>query len=119
MIRITHPEWIKESSEASVSLKALASTKILVMKGKGFAFDENQLDIDIGHQLPFIRLICNHSKHKTDSPLIPVIKSSYRAPFSVTLPAKLYNIIATGNKEIRAEDLNNKVADFWKSEIIK
>ena len=54
IIRITHPEWIKESPEASVSLKALASTKILVMKGKGFAFDENQLDID--HQLRFIRL---------------------------------------------------------------
>ena len=35
------------------------------------------------------------------------------------LPAKLYNIIAIGDKEIDAEDLIKKVADFWKSEIIK
>ena len=96
-----------------MSLKALVSTMILVMKGKGYTFDENQLDKDIDHQLRFIRLICNHSKRKTDSPLIPVIRSSCRATFLMTLPAKLYNIIATGNKEIGAEDLFNKVADFW------
>jgi hypothetical protein len=119
MILNALPEWIKESSEASVSLKALASTKILVMKGKGLTFDENQLDTDVDHQLRFIRLICNHSKHKTDSPLIPVIRSKYGATFPMTLPAKLYNIIAIGDKEIDAEDLINKVTDFWKSEIIK
>ncbi len=119
MILNSLPEWIKESSEASTSLKALASAKILLMKGQGFTLDENKLDTEIDHQLRFIRIICNHSKHKTDSQLIPVIRSKYGATFPMTLPAKFYNIIAIGDKEIDAEDLINNVADFWKSEINK
>lgn len=119
MILNALPEWIKESSEASTSLKTLAAAKILVMKGSGFTLDESKLDTDIDHQLRFIRLICNHSKHKTDSPLIPVIRSKYGATLPMTLPAKLYHIIAIGHKEVDAEYLIQNVGGFWKSEINK
>lgn len=111
------PEWIVESSEASPSLKVMASAKIKIMKGLGFTLDEEKLDTEIDHQLRFIRLICNHSKHKTDSNLIPIIKSKFGGTLPIILPGKFCNIVAIGDKEIDAENLINSATDFWKTEI--
>lgn len=114
------PEWIIESLEASDSLKKLAFEKIQIMKGlNGFIFDEDKLNSDLDHKLRFIRLICNHSKHKTDSKQIRIIKSAWGATLSMTLPAKLDFIIEIGNQEIDAEELINDVANFWKTEVFK
>ncbi len=112
------PEWIKKSETSSDSLKNIAIEKEIIMKGRnGFQLDENLIESNIDHQLRFIRLFCNHSKHKTDSGRIPKIISEYGATFPMTLPAKLYNIIALGNKSFDAEYLILQVYDFWKNEI--
>lgn len=112
------PDWIKNSNDATSELKQLACDKEQIMKGRnGFQFDELKLESDIDHQLRFIRLFCNHSKHKTDSGYIPRIISKYGATFPITLPAKLYNIIAIGKKEYDAEFLLENVYDFWKRHI--
>lgn len=114
------PEWIEKSYNSSLILKETAINKIQIMKGRGgFLFDESKLDLDIDQQLRFIRLICNHSKHKTDSELIPIVKSKWGATLPMKLPAKFSNIIAIGEKEIDAEDLINSIAKFWKSEFEK
>ncbi|TKB97007.1 hypothetical protein [Pedobacter cryophilus] len=112
------PEWIDKSQESSNSLKETAREKIKIMKGlDGFIFDESKLDSDIDQKLRFIRLICNHSKHKTDSELIPIIKSKWGTSFPSKFPGKFCNIIAIGEKEIDAEHLINSVAEFWKNRI--
>jgi hypothetical protein len=112
------PEWIKGSPEASQPLKGIAEAKLKIMKGQDFTLDVDKLDTDIDHQLRFIRLICNHSKHKTDSSQIPIIKSMGGSAFPATLPVK-FDIVAIGDKEVDAEDLINRVANFWKTEINK
>ena len=84
------------------------------MKGKNdFVLDENKLNTDIDHQLRFVRLICNHSKHKTDSKLIPCIKSKYGGTLPAEFPIKLYNIIVVGENEFDAEVLLDQVSSFW------
>lgn len=112
------PEWIKNSDNTTKALKDLAVEKISIMKGyNGFQFDESKLKSNIDHQLRFIRLFCNHSKHKTESGYIPKIVSKYGATFPMTLPAKFYNIIAIGKLEFDAEFLLNNVYTFWKQNI--
>ena len=112
------PEWIKNSTNISDELKELAREKESIMKGNnGFQFDESKMESEINQQLRFIRLFCNHSKHKTDSGHIPRIISKYGATFPMTFPAKLYNIIAIGQMEFDAEFLLNNVYDFWKQNI--
>lgn len=112
------PEWIINATNISDELKELACEKEIIMKGKnGFQFDETKLESDIDQQLRFIRLFCNHSKHKTDSGYIPRIISKYGATLPVTLPAKLYNIVAIGQSEFDGELLLNNVYDFWKQNI--
>lgn len=114
------PEWITKSENASQELKSLAREKISIMKGlNNFEFNENLIQTEINHQLRFIRLFCNHSKHKTDSGQIPRIISKYGATLPAILPAKLYNIIAIGDLEFDAEYLIVKIYDFWKKEIEK
>lgn len=114
------PEWIQKSDTSTESLKNTAIKKEQIMKGKnGFQLDENLIESHIDHQLRFIRLFCNHSKHKTDSGQIPKIISAYGATLPVTLPAKLYNIIALGNKRFDAEYLILEVYSYWKKEITK
>jgi len=112
------PEWITNSKDAEPDLTQLAGEKLSVMKGKsGFVLDESKLSTDIDHQLRFIRLICNHSKHKTDSELIPKVQSKYGGILPASFPIKLYNIIAVGENEYDAEHLLNSVANFWKNAI--
>ncbi len=112
------PEWIKSSTNISDELKALADEKELIMKGSnGFQFNEMKLRTEIDQQLRFIRLFCNHSKHKTDSGHIPRIVSKYGATLPATLPAKFYNIIAIGEMEFDAEFLLKNVYNFWKENI--
>lgn len=72
----------------------------------------------IDHQLRFVRLFCNHSKHKTDSGQIPKIISTYGANLPMTLPAKLCTIMAVGSLELDAEYLFLKIYNYWK-EILK
>ncbi len=96
----------------------MAREKESIMKGNnGFQFDESKLESEIDHQLRFIRLFCNHSKHKTDSGHIPRIISKYGATLPMTLPAKLYSIIAIGQIEFDAEFLLRNVHNFWKRNI--
>jgi hypothetical protein len=112
------PEWIKKSDTSSEELKLLAIQKEKIMKGEnGFQLDVNLIDSDINHQLRLIRLFCNHSKHKTDSGQIPIIYSEYGATLPMTLPAKLFNIIAIGNMGFDVEFLIHSVTDFWKKEM--
>ena len=114
------PEWIIKTENAPTELKALAENKISIMKGRnGFEFDESHFVSDIDHQLRFIRLFCNHTKHKTESGEIPKIVTRYGATFPMSLPAKLYNIIALGETEFDAEFLINNIYDFWKKAIEK
>ena len=114
------PEWIINSEDATEELKKLAEAKLKIMKGlDGFSFEEDKLATDIDQKLRFVRLTCNHSKHKTNSKHIPVIKSVFGATFPFTFPAKFCNIIAIGTKEIDAEQLVNDVADFWKNQVEK
>lgn len=113
------PEWIIKTENISKELKELTELKISIMKGKGFEFDESKIESDINHQLRFIRLFCNHTKHKTESGQIPKIITRYGATLPMLLPAKLYNMIALGKTEFDAEFLINNIYDFWKKEIEK
>lgn len=114
------PEWMQNSDDVSISLRNLASEKVIIMKGSnGFLLDPTKLESDIDHQLRFIRLFCNHSKHKTNSVQIPRIVIKYGATLPATLPAKLFNIIAIGELEFDAEHLLNSVYQFWKGKIEK
>ncbi|WKB80826.1 hypothetical protein QYR09_13860 [Cellulophaga lytica] len=114
------PEWIKNSTYAKDSLKKIAIEKETIMKGNnGFKLDESKIMSDIDHQLRFIRLFCNHSKHKTDSGHIPCIISKYGATFPITFPGKLQNIITIGKSEFDAESLLNNTFNFWKENIEK
>ncbi|ASV29003.1 hypothetical protein [Maribacter cobaltidurans] len=108
------PEWIVNSKNTKTSLTQIAEEKLAIMKGKnGFILDETKLSLNINHQLRLIRLICNHSKHKTDSILIPRIQKKYGGTLPASFPIKLYNIIAIGENEYDAEYLLNSVANFW------
>ena len=118
------PEWIVSSIKAKPSLVLLANNKIIIMKGSGgFVFDENKLDSDMDHKLRFVRLICNHSKHKTNSGHIPVIKTisdSRDTGFPYVFPVIFYkHRIVIGSKSVDAEILINEVTDFWKKEIAR
>ena len=114
------PEWIINTEGVSVELKELTEIKISIMKGQnGFEFDESLIESDINHQLRFIRLFCNHTKHKTESGIIPKIVSKYGATFPITFPAKFYNLLALGKKEFDAELLIYNIYEFWKKEVEK
>ena len=114
------PEWITKTESASAELKEITNEKINIMKGRnGFEFNETLISSEIDHQLRFIRLFCNHTKHKTESGIIPKIVSRYGATFTMTLPAKLYNMIALGETEFDAEFLIMNIYEFWKKEIEK
>ncbi|MEK6152137.1 hypothetical protein WIW50_02700 [Flavobacteriaceae bacterium 3-367] len=108
------PEWIINSKNTKPDLMRLAREKLAIMKGENsFILDARKLSSDIDHQLRFIRLICNHSKHKTDSELIPKIQSKYGGILPASFPIKLYNIVAIGENEYDAEYLLDRVANFW------
>ncbi len=108
------PEWIINSRNTELDLRQLAEDKLTIMKGKnGFILDERRVSCDINHQLRFIRLICNHSKHKTNSELIPKVQSKHGGTFPASFPIKLYNIVAIGEIEYDAEYLIDNVAKFW------
>jgi len=112
------PEWIENSNEASEALRDLAGEKISIMQGKNFTFKEDKLDVDINQKLRFIRMTCNHAKHKNAGREIPVIKK-FAGSFPYSLPFKFGTYIVIGSKEIDAEILINDVAAFWKNEIFK
>jgi len=108
------PEWIFKNENTPSELKKIAKEKAIIMKGHGdFVFNENQLDKEIDHKMRFIRLYCNQTKHNQKKGEIPRIESKYDATLPVTLPLKLYNIIAIGEKQIDAEHLITDVYDFW------
>ncbi|MBE5320636.1 hypothetical protein IM793_15820 [Pedobacter sp. MR2016-19] len=113
------PEWIIKSSEASDNLKKAAKEKIKIMKGENnFVFDETKLE-DINHKLILVRLLCNHSKHKTNSTQIPTIKSQMGTTLPFTFPGKFDYIIAIGKVNIDAEYILNDLKNFWESELEK
>lgn len=113
------PEWIVESETANESLKLIAKNKVKIMKGfDGFVFNENILSGEINQMLRFIRLICNHAKHKTNSKEIPIIQSIPGTAFPILLPARFCIIIAIGNLRVDGEFLVYQVSEFWKKQII-
>lgn len=113
------PEWVIASETANESLKQIAKNKVEIMKGLGgFVFDENLLNKDINQMLRFVRLICNHTKHKTNSKQIPIIQSIPGTTFPMLLPARFCIIIAIGNLRVDGEFLVYQVSEFWKKEII-
>jgi hypothetical protein len=111
------PEWIASTKGVSTSLLQLAQEKIQVMKGNVGVFDEDRLDSDLNTQLRCIRLICNHSKHKTDSPHIPTIKSEGGIAFPITFPGTFVNMIFIGEKKVNARKLILDAYNFWKNAI--
>ena len=114
------PEWIIASKTASESLKKVAEEKIEIMKGlNGFVFEENKLFDNIDQQLRFVRLLCNHTKHKTDSKLIPIIESITGTTLPMMLPARFCIIVAVGNLKVDGEFIAFQVLEFWKKEILK
>lgn len=116
----TLPEWIIKSKTANENLRKVAENKIRIMKGHdGFIFDENFLSEDINQKLRFIRLICNHTKHKTNSKEIPIIESIPGTSFPMLFPARFCIIISIGNLRVDGEFLVYQVSEFWKKEIMK
>ena len=112
------PEWIIKSDTASESLKKIAEEKVKIMKGiNGFILDQNSLFDNIDHQLRFIRLICNHTKHKTNSKQIPIIESIPGTGFPMLLPARFCLIVAIGNLRVDGEFLAYQVSEFWKEKV--
>ena len=114
------PEWIIASDTANESLKKVADEKVKIMKGlNGFVFDENELFNNIDHQLRFVRLLCNHTKHKSNSKLIPRIESIPGTTLPLALPARFCIIVAVGNLRVDGEFIAFQVSEFWKNEILK
>lgn len=112
------PEWIINSKTASEELKQIATEKIKIMKGHNdFSFDEKLLFNDINHQLRFIRILCNHTKHKKDSKEIPIIESIPGTTLPMLFPARFCIIISIGMLRIDGGFLAFQVAEFWKKQI--
>lgn len=113
------PEWII-SETSSESIKTTAEQKIRIMKGlDGFVFNENLLHNDINQKLRFVRLICNHIKHKTNSKNIPIIKSLPSTSFPMMLPARFCISISIGNLRVDGGFLVYQILEFWKNELSK
>lgn len=110
------PEWIKNSENASSNLKQIAIEKDEIMKSSR-SFNKELIQTNLDEQLKFIRLFCNHSKHKTDSEVIPRIVSEYGGTLPAVLPIKLYNYIALGENMYDAEYLIRNIYNFWKEQI--
>ena len=109
------PEWIRNSDNSSSKLKEFANEKLSnIIANKNFKLDYNLLESEIDHKLRFIRLTCNHLKHRNNNKEIPLIKSQYGGMLPATFPIKLYNIIAIGEKSFDAEFILLDVAKFWK-----
>jgi hypothetical protein len=113
------PEWIINSKSDNEKIKQIASEKLKIMKGNNglFKFDEKLLFNDINHQLRFIRIICNHTKHKTDSKEIPIIQSIPGTTLPMLLPARFCIIISIGMLRIDGAFLIFQVAEFWKKQL--
>jgi hypothetical protein len=107
------PEWISKNENASDNLRKIVDEKLLIMRGQGFEFNENEVENNIDHKLRFVRLYCNQTKHSKKKGEIPKIISKYGATLPFTFPGKLYNIIAIGEKEYDAEYLINDVYNYW------
>lgn len=108
------PEWIINSSEVDMVSKEIIQIKLQIMKGQNFDFNEEFLSESIDQKLRLVRLVCNHAKHKTDSPLIPKIERIYDATFPLILPAKFGYIISIGKHRVDAETLIKELKNFWK-----
>lgn len=108
------PEWIKKTDNASENIRQLAEDKICIMK-------HHQLDIerlkknDINNQLRFVRLFCNHAKHKKDKGEFIEISMGARLP--ATFPIKFEYLSIGENCSIKAVDLLKNVIIFWKKNI--
>ncbi len=107
------PEWLVSDPNANAQLQLMGKQKNEVMKDNvKVPFDLSQIGMSIDHQLKFIRLYCNHSKHNTKNNLIPTIKVT-QGSFPYTLPIKFFNFISIGNNNYDVEYLLNDVIDFW------
>jgi len=107
------PEWIEKSDEAPKRLKELAKSKIAVMKGRGFDFDEGKL-IEIDHQLRLVRLFCNHSKYGDSKEKFAHI--SMGVPFPLTFPVK-FEFLSVGSESVKALEVLQSVINFWSSQL--
>jgi hypothetical protein len=112
------PEWISKSNEAPKELKTLADEKIKIMKGEryGFHLEEDKIGNSIDHQLRFIRLFCNHTKHK-DNKNIPIIIKEFGGTIPATIPFELTTIIKIGDLKFNAKHIISNVLDFWDKNI--
>jgi hypothetical protein len=109
------PEWIRESKEADSELKMIAAEKIIIMQAsEGFQFDEYKLN-EIDHQLRFIRLFCNHTKHAARKEKLPKISMGARLP--ATFPIT-FDYIEVGETSYIALDLIRDVIEFWRRLIV-
>ncbi|WP_151214060.1 hypothetical protein [Pseudomonas fluorescens] len=109
------PEWIAKSDDAPSGLRALACKKLHIMKGANdtFYLDETKLS-DLDHQLRFIRVFCNHSKHADKKKELPQITMS--TTFPLTFPVK-FDRIHIGSITIEALPILESVIRYWEQEI--
>jgi len=107
------PEWLMNDPNVTSDIKHIGKQKNEVMKDRTkIPFDVNQIRTSLDHQLKFIRLYCNHTKHKTD--WIPEIQM-YEGGFPYTFPIKFYAFIAIGKDNYDVEHLVLNVINFWKT----
>jgi len=110
------PEWVSKSDHATERLKNLANEKIMVMKGIKFKLDTSKIGRDIDHQLRFIRIFCNHSKHG-DGNNTPIIVKEPGNTLPATLPVEFITIIKIGDLRFNAKHIIYNVIDFWNKNI--
>lgn len=108
------PEWVQKADNASEILRQLAEDKIYIMKYHQLDI-ERLKDNDINNQLRFIRLFCNHAKHKKKKGDFIKITMSARLP--TILPIKFEYLSISENCSIKAVDLLKNVINFWKKNI--
>ena len=114
------PEWISNSKEAPKDLKKLADDKIRIMKGDNsrFQLEFDKIGNDIDHQLRFIRLFCNHTKHKEDKN-IPIIIKEFGGTLPASIPVEFTTVIKIDELKFNAKHIISNVLNFWDLKINK
>ncbi|OOG87805.1 hypothetical protein B0E42_07150 [Pseudomonas sp. A25(2017)] len=69
---------------------------------------------ELDHQLRFIRLFCNHSKHGDPKNKLPQITMSVRLP--ITFPVK-FDEIQVGGVTVAVLPILESVIKYWELEI--
>lgn len=107
------PNWIKKDNEAPKDLKELVEEKQKIIGRMGDNLNLRKLkNNDIDQSLNFIRMFCNHAKHKKEEGVFIEITMGAKLPAS--LPMKFEYLSIGQNCSIKVMDLLKNVISFWK-----